>query len=153
MPGLVLRGAELRFAQAAFQAWKQVRDRLRIVPYVRARAMAAACVVGASLPSPQFAVRLSHDGRRFQNRQIGGHRFDDLRRQGRVIKAIAETFRLAAQLIVVVAPIKAGRIDIRKAAGIPGTMILRRGFVCFRSRSSEIFSDAEVGLANEPRQP
>ena len=90
VPRLVLRRAELGLAQRPLQAREEVRDGLGVIPDVRAGAVAAARIVAATFPGPQLAVGLAHDRGRLQDRQVRRHRFDDLGRQGGIIKAIAE---------------------------------------------------------------
>ena len=98
VPAGVLRDAELRLAQRPLQRREEVRHRLRVVPDVRAGAVAAAPAVPAALPAPEAPVRLAHHGRGLQDREVGGHRLDDLGREGLVVEAVREAGGLLAQL-------------------------------------------------------
>ena len=151
VPGLVLRRAELGLAQRPLQAREEVRDGLGVIPDVRAGAVAAARVVAAAFPAPQPAVGLAHHRRRLQDRQVRGHRFDDLGRQGGVVEAIAEAAGLLPQFVVMVAPVERHAVDVREPPGIPRAVFA--GLVRLGLEAREVFADAQVGLPDKPRQP
>ena len=65
-PAVGLRDVELGLAQRPLERREQVRDRLRVVPDVRAGAVAAAAGVAAALPRPEPSVVLAQDGRRLR---------------------------------------------------------------------------------------
>src|SRR5208283_3214437 len=69
---LVLAHGELRLAQRALEGREQVRDRLGVVPDVRAGPRALRVVLVASLPAPEAAVGLAQHGRRLEYAQVGG---------------------------------------------------------------------------------
>ncbi len=120
--GRVLGDVELGLAQSALQRGKQVGDGLRVVPDVRAGAVAAAGRVGAALPGPEAAVLLAQDRRRLQDGEIRGHRFHHLRRQGGVVEAVAEARRARAPVGIRAAPVADHVVDVREAARVPGTI-------------------------------
>ncbi len=144
----VLRDAELRLAQRPLQRREQVRQRLRVVPDVSARTVTAARVVSAALPGPEAAVRLTHDRRRLEDRQVGRDRLQDLGREGLVVEALREAGSPLAQLGVVRPPVLGRLLDARKARRVPGPVAaLGHGLVVLG-----VLPDAQRARSHVPRE-
>ncbi len=90
MAALVLVDEELGVAQRSLQLGKEVRDRLGVVPDVRAGAVAATDRVAAALPVPEPAVGLALDGGRLEDAQVGGDGLDDLVGERGVVECLGE---------------------------------------------------------------
>ena len=58
----ILRVEKFGLAQRSFQIGKQVRQRLLVIPDVRARAMTAAVFIATAFPRPDLAIRLTQNG-------------------------------------------------------------------------------------------
>lgn len=124
--------SEIEFAHRTLEVRKQVRQRICVIPDVRAGAFAAAGHALAPLECVEFAVLEPHAGRGFERRKIGGNRVKHLRRQRRIKQRIAETERLRFQAAVILkqvigdlrGPVELRRIPVAPArilpvAGIP----------------------------------
>ena len=98
----LVHGAKVfEFAESAFEFWVQMRNGLRVVPDVRAGAVAAASVREAPLPSPKIAVFEAKHRWRFQDREIGGDSIEDVRRKGRGEKRLVKRESASAECRVV----------------------------------------------------
>jgi hypothetical protein len=148
---LVLRWAEFRLAQRPLQGREQMRNRLRVVPNVRAGAGTTPAAIRATFPAPEPPVRLTQHRRRFQNREVRRHRFDNFRRQRRIVEAIAEPFRVRVQFGVMVAPVFGNFADVLEMPGIPRLVAafdLRLARFGYR-----VLANPQIGLPDVPRQP
>ena len=77
MAAIILAFVKLGQTETSFQIWKEMGNRLGIIPDVRAGSMTAAPVVRTTLEAPQTAIRLPKNRRRFKDRQVGGYGFDN----------------------------------------------------------------------------
>ena len=78
----MLVGLELDLPHRALEVREEMRQRLRVVPHMRAGAWAAAGRVVAAFPGPESPVVLAQTCGRLEDRQICRDRFEDLRREG-----------------------------------------------------------------------
>ena len=94
----VVHGAnKFEIAQRAFELGKEMRHRLRVVPHVRARSVAASGVRKAAFPSPDVAVCLAQNGRRLQDGEVGGDGIEHVRRKRGIEERVLELDGARAQ--------------------------------------------------------
>lgn len=148
----VLGVEKLRFAHAALEAREQVAERLRVVPHVRAAAVARADAVAAALPAPEPPVPLAQDRRGFQDAQVGADRFhNDLGQRARV-KGFGECGRRPAQPVVCGGGKGGDRLDAVELCGVPRAVPLQPGCLCVGQGGHILrVPDAQPRLRHVPR--
>ncbi len=154
----VLGFVKLGLPKRSLKSREKVRYRLGIIPDVCARAMAAACRIAAALETPQPAVDLTQDGRRFQDSQIRRDRLDDLIGQCRIVKTIAESPALFAKLVIIFPPVIGELVNVLELTGIPGSVGLRtasrrtRHGIISALPALAVFTQPHIGFADIPAE-
>ncbi len=94
----VIHGAhQFEIAQRALELRIEVRHGLRVVPYMRAGAVAAAGIRKAAFPAPDVAVGFAENGRRFEDRQVGGNGVENIRGERGIEERVLELNRARSQ--------------------------------------------------------
>ncbi len=147
MTTVILGRSELGLAQCPFEGGEEVRNHLSVVPDMGAGAGTTSGVVATPFPTPEPTVRLPEHRRRFQDGQVGGHRLDHLRRQGRIVETVAETLGPEAQIVVVVPPMTRDLMDVGKTFRVP--RLMRIGW---RGDAVRILAEAQIRPGHMPGQ-